>query len=242
MIEKTQKTPVISGVYSLTNTINGKMYIGQAIDIHKRVRNHFSCAAHGDTRCTAIYNAIRFYGKNAFVAAIIEECEVCDLDEKEIYWIDSGGTIAPLGYNLKTGGCTPVFSEELKTNISRGVKATFTNGRTPWNKGLPRTVETRDKISKALKGGHISEATKKKISRGMKGRICTWGDKISRAVAMTKLKGQLIACSNGSVYSSITEAAIATGCHRSGVSAMIAGGLKTTGGLTFKKVDPSYVV
>ena len=39
------------------------------------------------------------------------------------------------------------------------------------NKGIPRSEEIRNKISESLKGGHLSEKTKNKISIAQKGNI-----------------------------------------------------------------------
>ena len=56
-------------------------------------------------------------------------------------------------------------SEETRKKLSITHK-----GQSPWNKGIPRPEETKKKISEAHKGIHHSEETKQKISIYQKGR------------------------------------------------------------------------
>ena len=74
---------VICGIYRIHNNINGKDYIGQAIDIYHRWQQH---KARYDN--CAIHRAITKYGIDNFTFSILEECQVEQLDEKEIYWIN----------------------------------------------------------------------------------------------------------------------------------------------------------
>lgn len=93
------------GIYKYTNLINGKVYIGQAIDINQRKREH---------RCNAskakkgFEKALQKYGEDNFSFEIIEECNKNELDKKEIYWISYYHSYIkdPLcnGYNLTPGG------------------------------------------------------------------------------------------------------------------------------------------
>lgn len=61
------------------------------------------------------------------------------------------------GIREKLTGKTRVFTDEHKQNISKGCK-----GRIPWNKGIPRSDELKQKLSEKLKGRIISEETRKK--------------------------------------------------------------------------------
>jgi 5-methylcytosine-specific restriction endonuclease McrA len=64
-----------------------------------------------------------------------------------------------------------IRTEEHKRKISKAVKKTFANGRTPWNKGKKMSEEFGREISDRLKGiatrgcgWKMSEGTKRKIS------------------------------------------------------------------------------
>lgn len=88
------------GIYKITNQINGKVYIGQSIDIKRRWYDHKRFSSYLET---ALYYAIRKYGIENFKFEIIEECSVQELDEKEIYWIKKYDTFKN-GYNETEGG------------------------------------------------------------------------------------------------------------------------------------------
>lgn len=91
-------------IYKITNTINGKSYIGQTIqNVKERFYQH--CA----TKCSqailnmVIHKAINKYGKSNFTIEVIEEVESTNLNDRERYWIryyDSYNN----GYNSTEGG------------------------------------------------------------------------------------------------------------------------------------------
>ena len=100
----------ICGIYKITNLINGKIYIGQALDIYRRWGKHKGNAFNKNSReyDYPIYRAIRKYGLENFSFEIIEECSVEELDEKEIYYIKKYNSCTlwknSHGYNQTIGG------------------------------------------------------------------------------------------------------------------------------------------
>lgn len=91
------------GIYSWTNTINNKKYIGQSKNIHRRKYEHIR-ASLDINNSLPLYQAIRKYGLSNFIFEVIEECSLDQLDEREVYYIASLQTLVPNGYNLQTGG------------------------------------------------------------------------------------------------------------------------------------------
>ena len=93
------------GIYKIQNLINGKIYIGQSIDIQYRFNNHKSESFNPKSNAydTAIHRAIRKYGIENFSFEVVEECEQEKLREQEIYWIDYYDSFGN-GYNLTSGG------------------------------------------------------------------------------------------------------------------------------------------
>lgn len=86
------------GIYKITNMYNGKIYIGQSIDIKARWRNH-----RNSTSDYALYRAFRKYGIDNFKFEVIEECNVDQLNERECYWINYYDSYFN-GYNETLGG------------------------------------------------------------------------------------------------------------------------------------------
>lgn len=131
-------------VYSITNKINNKKYIGKTNNLKKRWYRH--CNNNG---CRAMYSAIKKYGKNNFELNIIEKCfSKKELNNKEIIWIKKLNTLSPNGYNLTKGG----------DGIDKG--------NIPWNKGKKGIQTAWNKGKKNC----FSEKTLKKMSKSRQGR------------------------------------------------------------------------
>ena len=94
------------GIYIIKNDINEKVYIGQSINIHKRIQEHFwkSECSKDVSYNSALHSAIRKYGKEHFYYEILEECDAALLDEREKEYIKQYNSISPNGYNILSGG------------------------------------------------------------------------------------------------------------------------------------------
>ena len=98
-------------IYKITNTINGKAYVGQTIySLEKRFTDHVSDSTRSSHRKRPLYKAMLKYGKSAFTIEVIEElpADAELLNCREIYWIAKLHTFCkdPLGpgYNATLGG------------------------------------------------------------------------------------------------------------------------------------------
>lgn len=101
-------------IYIITNKVNGKQYIGQTIHPDKRWWEHCRRAI---TKYDSypIHLAIAKYGKKNFDFEVLEWTENYDQREDEL--IIKFNTIVPNGYNLITGGHSPImFGEEHPRN------------------------------------------------------------------------------------------------------------------------------
>lgn len=112
------------GIYRITNQINGKVYIGQSVDIARRWKDHRK-AINSDL---PLYRAMRKYGKDNFIFEVIEECSQKELDEKEIYWIKFYDSLNPdKGYNLSSGGSNGSHFGKLNYETLKQVKDLLKN-------------------------------------------------------------------------------------------------------------------
>ena len=90
-------------IYKITNKTNNKNYIGQTSrSINERFGEHLRDAYNRNSE-QPIYRAIRKYGKENFSVELLEECNIADIDEREIYYINKYDTYNN-GYNATLGG------------------------------------------------------------------------------------------------------------------------------------------
>lgn len=76
-----------SGIYKITNIENQKCYIGQAVNIADRWKQHIKrgVGAEAPTR-NKLYPAMYELGPEQFTFEILEECDKSLLDSREDYW------------------------------------------------------------------------------------------------------------------------------------------------------------
>lgn len=133
------------GIYRYTNLINGKRYIGQAIDLEERHNEHIYSVLNNRPGQMIEYAMVK-YGIENFRYEIIEYCSKEELNDLEIYWIDYYNTQnnrrdgLGYGYNLTKGGSYIPNSRKKKTQA-------------PWNKGKTN-VYSEDQLKR------ISDRTK----------------------------------------------------------------------------------
>ena len=122
---------IMTGIYSIKNTITGDTYIGASKDILARWSYHKCVLNKG---CHKNYNLQRDYnkyGNEAFDYTIITLCEQEDLIELEEKYTKQYGT-----YNISIGN---KHSDVTRQKMARS------------HTGLHHSEETKRKISNALK-------------------------------------------------------------------------------------------
>lgn len=137
-------------IYKITNTIDGKIYVGQTKrEVFKRFSDHASHAIKStrpnDLNC-ALYIAMRSFGPENFTVQLLEEFEDnrYQADKKEVYWISKLDSCNPeIGYNTDEGG--HVISEKCREARRLQMLGTKLSGK------LLETVrENGMKIAKAV--------------------------------------------------------------------------------------------
>lgn len=91
-------------IYKITNTTNGKVYIGKTLHtVEERWAEHRNDFLKDRCSKRPLYSAMRKYGIDNFEIEAIEECEDTVLSERERYWIEVYGSFKH-GYNATMGG------------------------------------------------------------------------------------------------------------------------------------------
>ena len=94
---------VKTGIYKITNITSGKCYVGQAVNIADRWKQHIKRGMGAETPTqNKLYPAILKEGVDNFTFEIVEECSRAELNEKEKYWITFYQGME-FGYNMKRG-------------------------------------------------------------------------------------------------------------------------------------------
>lgn len=77
-----------TGIYKISSVLDKRCYIGQAVDIKERWRDHMKAGLGIDAPANKFYEAMQEQGVENFTFELIEECLKDQLDEKEKFYID----------------------------------------------------------------------------------------------------------------------------------------------------------
>lgn len=172
-----------SGIYEIRNTLNGKRYIGSAVEFGNRWRVHSQSLQRGDHHSRQLQRAWRKYTPAAFQFNKILECAPEHLLMYEQRLIDG---LKPEYNTNPTAGSMLGFkhSEESRAKMQASRMAyDFSYWR-----GKTRSEETKAKISASRKGkggGPRSPERLAKISAALKGRIITDEQRAKISQALT---------------------------------------------------------
>lgn len=162
MKKSIQKT----GIYTITNLINGKMIVGSGI-LEDRKSHHFWSLKNNKHCNPHLQNSFNENGGKNFIFEIIEECEHEFCPDIENWWINMLDTKNPnKGYNVETPGKGRIG---VKNSIEQNKNIGLGNKNSPRMLGKKHSEETKKKISESNIGNKISEETKKKISKAILG-------------------------------------------------------------------------
>lgn len=162
-----------SGIYRFVNWANGKMYIGSAVNLVNRKRNHLLMLKYNKHYNRYLQFAYNKYGETNILFEVLEYVEDnLKLIEREQFYLDKFKSFdRTIGYNLSPTAGSPLgikHSEETKAKVGAAGKGKKHSKE--WNEkiriantGKIATSETRQTISKALKGRKLSREHAEKI-------------------------------------------------------------------------------
>lgn len=183
-----------TGIYSIVNLVNNKMYIGQSIRLTIRWRDHKHELKNKKHYNIHLQRAWNKYGEEKFKFVILEECSKDLLNQRECYWIGyCKSDNLKYGYNIADGGNVPPnhtgkkrrqetieklriasgsrkHTEETKKKMSKSRM-----GKKPWNAGKTgvfseETLLKKRELMLGTKRKPHSDETKKKMSNAHKGK------------------------------------------------------------------------
>lgn len=139
-----------SGIYIITNLVNGKVYIGKTKNFYKRYYQYLYSIKTKDTRKINNYllSSIEKYGIENFSFEVLEFCSIELTSERELYWIEFYNSInRDSGYNLRLDSSTGmIVHKDTSEKISNRLKLEWETGiRDGHSDKLKASWEYRDR-------------------------------------------------------------------------------------------------
>lgn len=155
-----------TGIYIITNKVNGKVYIGKTLNFHKRKINYLSAIKHKRIKQINHYflNAFLKYGTENFSFDVLEVCEVGDLSKRELYWMRHyQSTNRDKGYNLRMDSSTGMICHQrTRDRLSKTIREQYETG-----------VRSREEMSKRTSEMWKDEDRKQRMVENLrKARAC----------------------------------------------------------------------
>lgn len=207
-IKDVKKLERCSGIYAIVNKINGKLYIGSAVNIYDRIVNRhirlLNLQEHHNINLQRSW--VKFTSDN-FYFKIIEKCNENKLIEREQYWIDQFDFKKEL-YNL-----CPTAGSSLGIKRSEEFKAKL--------KGNKNSLGKKNSL-----GNKHSEETKQRMKEA---KNISNGAKAAKSVIQFDKTHNII-----KIYPSVMEAHRKTGIPQCSISLVCRNKLKSAGGYLWK--------
>lgn len=131
---------IICGVYSITNKLNNKKYIGKSDNIYVRWDEHrkdLNKCVHHNKHLQRAWNK---YGEENFIFEIVEKCKNDDIAyQRERYWVRYYDSFKN-GYNMNEGGTGGLGYTHTEENIEKMSKL---------QKERMKNPKAREKLSQA---------------------------------------------------------------------------------------------
>lgn len=163
-----------SGIYIIENALTpAKVYVGSALDLKARARNHMNLLSLGGHHSRKLQNAYNKHGKDIFSVRTLFYCTPEMLLFFEQRAIDALAS-STIGYNVNPVAGSNLgrkFSEETRARMSVARKGKPCPRGAASRTGRHATPEHRVKISIALKGKKKAPKHCKSLSLSATGRI-----------------------------------------------------------------------
>lgn len=112
---KFKKFNKIAGIYCIINTVNNKRYIGSAVNLYERIRQHYHELISNIHFNTHLQKSFIKYGVDNFNVEVIETCD-CPYEDllklEERYILEYNCLDCKFGYNKRLNFTFPELSQE----------------------------------------------------------------------------------------------------------------------------------
>lgn len=153
------------GIYAIENKINGKLYVGKAKCVYRRLTAHRSALRNkSKDENRHLINAYHKYGPGNFIGYFLEKLPLDDklIAKQEHYWILKLGVLdRDVGYNLRLDSSTGlIVTQETRDRCSTSGKKRYRENpelaknianasRTFWKENPKVKEQMAEKVSKA---------------------------------------------------------------------------------------------
>ena len=153
-----------AGIYAITNTVTGKIYIGSTVDFEHRWGRHrddLRLGHHHSPRLQRSWDRYKEDNFNFMICEYVEDIE--QLIDREQYWLDFHRMYVDV-YNMVLVVDRSIMSEEIKHSIGKA------------HMGKTLSEEHRRKISDGNMGKIVSKGTRRRMGKARKGALnAMWG-------------------------------------------------------------------
>lgn len=238
---------LITGIYVIRNLVNGKVYIGQSVNVDDRLAHHKSELRHNRHTNTYMQRAWNKHGEDNFTFEVLLPCEEKYLDVFEKYFIFSYDAMnRKHGYNRESGGSLlKHISKESRAKMSASKTGVYNGDKNPmYGVHLKLSEERKRHLSESMSGSgnpmygvHLSltEERKQQMSENMKGEKnpfygCKHTEETKQRMREKQHLAKPVICvETGVVYRSACEAERQTGIGCSNINKCCAGKQHTAG-------------
>ena len=176
-----------SGIYKLEHIPTGRVYVGSAVNLVRRRREHFNRLARGTHVNPKLQNAWRKYGAEQFAFTVVERCPASVLIEREQWHIEQLNA-ATQGFNVMSKAGTTAGYRHTQQTIDKIAKANTGKVHDDASRAKMRGrvvgEETRAKLAAAHLGRKLPEEVRASMSRAHTGR--TMGEETRARISVAK--------------------------------------------------------
>ena len=167
-------------IYKITNTENGKVYIGQTMQKNPKMRWYDHCSRTRNGQSNHLYNSMRCYGIEKFIWEVIDSATTLkELNDKEEYWLNYFKQFTEC-YNVREAGGNKTHSPESIERMRAAQKAAHARrraeGRDTWTRQDGGAMKGKAHPRKGTSGlWHMPAKAKEKLSQIQRERSGTRG-------------------------------------------------------------------